>query len=227
MNAGEPAGRILELPGKPTLWRTTDLSPRYVELPYLGRMPHRRMLVVLLLAIPAMLLVSILYPALLFSAASKFNDAPFNLIEILLAPIIGVPLLLISGEAVLMALRGVFHHGYHVGFDAEKFWHFQLSNPIAFSDIKGLDVLNARGDPMVLRIMTDQPIGLRFTSVFNRRRQPRRGGSAARFTFSSEMLTGDKVLLIDAISHLVESNGGVIARKEILSLWFEILVPWI
>ncbi|WP_114185241.1 hypothetical protein [Microvirga aerophila] len=227
MNASEPDPQVLELPSTPAIWRTTDLPPRYVELPWLGRMTRGKMLTVLILGIPLMILVAILYPAILVGDALVFNEVPFELIKTLLFLVIGLPFLLVGGEATFISLQGLFHDGYHVGFDTEKFWHFQLSDPIPFSNIKRVEILNARHGPMALRLTMDQPIQLGFSSLFNRRRVPRRGNSAAVFSFSFGMLPGDKMLLSDAVSHLVKANGGIAERKELASLWWEIFLPWL
>jgi hypothetical protein len=122
---------------------------------------------------------------------------------------------------------GAFHRGYHGGLDAEKFWHFQLDDPIALNTIKRLETFCFRAKPVVLRITTDQHVRLRFSSLFNRRKSTPLSRGATRFTFSREIVAGDKSLLPDATNHLVVAHSGLVERKDVFSLWKEILLPWL
>jgi len=226
-SASQAPPQFLEIPGKATVWRTTDLPPRRIELPYLGRTPRWRMLILLVLGLPLIPLAWIVSPLFLIAAVLNFDEAPFRLLQVLLGLTILLPFLTISSEDTFITLRGAFHRGYHAGLDAEKFWHFQLDDPIAFNTIKRLEVFCFRADQVVLRITTDQHVRLRFSSLFNRRKSAPRSSDASRFTFSPKIMAGEKTLLPDAISHLVLANGGLVERKEVLSLWKEILLPWL
>ncbi|WP_201838163.1 hypothetical protein [Microvirga zambiensis] len=226
MNPGEAAPQILDLPGQPTVWRTTNLPPRRIELPYLVRMQRWRMAVLLVLGLPLLPLVWIIAPIALISAALEFDEAPFTFLKIVLGLVIFLPFLMAISEGALIALRGVFHKGHHAGFDAEKFWHFQLVDPIAFHDIRRLEVHYLSGEPLDLCITTGQPVRLRFRSFFNRRKVRSRSVDETRFVFSSKILSGDKFLIPDALRHLVETKGGTVERKSAFSLWREIFLPW-
>ncbi len=219
MNAGKPSPQFLDIPGRPTLWRTTDLPPRRIELPCLGRMSRWTMLLLLGFGTPLM-------PLAWVAAASAFNEAPFEAVTILLGLVFALPLFVLGTDAVLVALRAVFHRGYHAGFDAETLWHFQLSDPVALRNIKCLEVLCHNSQPVALRITTDRPIRLRFASLLNRHRSARRGAGTVRFTFALGIIARDAALLADAIGHLVKANGGVVERKESVSLLVETVLLW-
>ena len=226
MNPGETAPQILDIPGRPTIWRTTDLPPRRIELPYLARMQRWRTLVLLVLGLPALPLAWVAAPIALILAASDFHEAPFTFFKLLLGLTVFLPFLLACTEGALIALRGMLHDGYHVGFDTEKFWHFQLVDPIAFHDIRRLEVYDFDGEPLDLRITAGQPVRLRFRSLHNRRKASSRSVGETRFTFSIKNLSGDKFLVPDALGHLVGANGGIVERKRALSLWREVFLPW-
>jgi hypothetical protein len=216
MSVGKEVPHILELPGIPTVWRTTGLPTRRVELPFLASAGRGRSLVLLVLAVPFTLIAWIACPIVLVYAVATFGQDPLKNFEVLGAVLMLIPVLPILTEAILLARRVACHRGYHFGFDAEKLWHFQLRDPIPVASIKRLDVF--QGDkPTALRITTGQPLVLQFRSLFNRRRVPARKGGNSQFTISVGMLSVDHDLLVDAICHLVEANGGVVQRKG--SLW--------
>jgi hypothetical protein len=213
MSVGEHVPQVLELSGEPTIWRATDLGPRRIDLPYLSRTPRWR-IVVLLGGAPLTLWAWIWWPFGLIEAISPASDSPGSVIYFLFGLAFMMPLLVIVSEATLLAVHAAFHRSYHFGFDREKVWHFQLSEPIAFQHIKRVEVIFAKADPLLVRITADPPFRLRFRSLLNRQRAP------TRFSFAIGIAFDDKILLTDAICHLVEANGGVVQRTDFLSLWF-------
>jgi hypothetical protein len=228
MNAGEAGPQILELPGEPTLWRTTDLPPRRIELPSFGRHPRWRLLLILLICGPLVCAAwAVVILTVVRAGANLDQDLP-DVIKLLLPFVIFLPLLVSGSEAVFMTLRGLLHRGDHARLDAETFWHFQLCDPVAFRDIRTFEVFYLaipRGFefPAALRITMDRPVRLRFASAFNRRRRSPWGAGTVQFTFSAGIMANDPVLLIDAIAHLVKAHGGDVVRRRnfaVLSLAF-------
>ncbi len=226
MTAVKPGPQILEVPGNPTLWRTADLPPTRIEVPCAGRVPQMTMLLTLLVMGPMVIAAWVVVLVALVRVALELDGDPFKTIRLFLALLIFLPVLFIGSEAVLITLRGIFHRGHHAGFDAEKLWHFQLSEPIAFRNIKRFEAFYVGRFLVALRITVDQPFRLRFPSIFNWRRSSRRAG-AARFTFSSRMIGNNSTLLTNAIGHLVKSNGGTIARRKHILLLLDIVLPWL
>ncbi len=218
MKPDQPEPQILELPGEPTLWRTTGLPPRRIELPCFRRFPTSRLWLILLTLGPTVLAGW----GLVIMAVVRFeairDGEPADSIKALLFLIALLPLLVLGTEAILMTLRSMFHRGHHAGFDAERLWHFQLSDPLAFHNIERLEVFyfvvpHWMEIPIVLRITMSQATHLRFSSLFNRRRRSLGTGSA-RFTFSPRSMSPNADLLIDAVSHLVTAHGGVVVKRR-------------
>lgn len=218
MSDDKPEPQFLELPGEPTLWRTTNLPPRRIELPCFRRFPQSRLWLILLILGPVVfagwglvIMAVVRFEALLDGKPDGSIKALFFLIALL-------PLLILGSEAILMTLRSMFHRGDHAGFDAERLWHFQLSDPVAFRTIEKLEIFYVVGPygftfPAFLRITTAQPARLRFSSLFNRRRRSLGGGSP-RFVFSPRSMSPDADLLTDAMGHLVTVHGGVVVKRR-------------
>jgi len=179
----------------------------------------------LVLGLPFLPLAWIVGPVALISAALEVDETPFTFLKILLGFAVFLPFMMALSEGAVIALRGAFHKGYHAGFDAEQFWHFQLADPIAIRDIRRLEVYCLNGEPLDLCIVTGQPVRLRFRSLFNRRKARSRSADESRFVFSSQILSGGKSVVPDALSHLVEAKGGGVERKGVFSLWWETFLP--
>jgi hypothetical protein len=228
MNAGEPNTQILEIPGEPTLWRTTDLPPRRIELPCSGRYPQWKAWLILLTGGPVVVIGWIMAIYAVISGKLILDEEPSDVLQTLLTFIAFLPLLVLGSEAVFMTLRGMFHRGYHARFDADTFQHFQLSDPVAFRCINKIEIFHLVMPhgftvPLALRITADQSIRLRFSSLFSRRRRPSAPAEPARFTFSPRSISLESTLLIDAISLLVKANGGlVVERRNFMYLLLDI-----